>query len=136
MRNRMGVEVHVIEDGTAALCGLTEDGEKQTSFSVPPEIAGHPVEIIRASAFTGYSELLSIRIPAGVRMIEDGAFAGCEKLREIVMESSNPEECIVGKRLLAGTDAKILVPPDALTAYRLNYNWSVWADRIMPADRI
>lgn len=127
--------VYVIEDGTAALCGLTEEGSKQTQVSVPSEIAGHPVEIIRASAFAGYSELLSIRIPACVRMIEDGAFAGCEKLREIVIESSRPEECIVGKRLLADTDAKILVPPDALTAYRLNYNWSVWADRIMPDDR-
>ena len=127
--------IYVIEDGTAALCGLTEEGGKQVSVSVPPEIAGHPVEIIRASAFAGYSELLAIRIPAGVHMIEDGAFAGCEKLREIVMEGSSPEECIVGKRLLTGTDAKILVPPDALTAYRLNYNWSVWADRIMPDDR-
>ena len=68
-------------------------------------------------------------------MIEDGTFEGCVKLREIVMESSSPEECIVGKRLLAGTDAKILVPADALTAYRLNYNWSVWAGRIMPDDR-
>ena len=127
--------VYVIEDGTAALCGLTEEGSKQTHVSVPSDIDGHPVEIIRASAFAGFSELLSIRIPACVRMIEDEAFAGCEKLREIVMESSKPEECIVGKRLLADTDAKILVPPDALTAYRLNYNWSVWADRIMPEDR-
>ena len=127
--------VYIIEDGTAALLCLTEEGKKQTSVSVPSEIDDHPVEIIRTSAFAGYSELLSIRIPACVRMIEDGAFSECEKLREIVMDSSCPEECIVGKRLLAGTDAKILVPPDALTAYRLNYNWSVWADRIMPYDR-
>lgn len=127
--------VYVIEDGAAAICGLTEKGEKQNSVIVPAEIDGRPVEIIRASAFAGYPELLSIRIPAGVRMIEDGAFAGCEKLREIVMESSRPEECLVGKQLLEGTDAKILVPAEALTAYRLNYNWSVWADRIIPDDR-
>ena len=127
--------VYVVEEGTAALCGLTEKGEKQTSVIVPAEIDGSPIEIIRASAFAGCSELLSIRIPAGVRMIEDRAFAGCETLREIVMESSSPEKCIVGKRLLAGTDAEIIVPADALTAYRLNYNWSVWADRIMPDDR-
>lgn len=127
--------IYEIQDGMAALCGLTEAGEKQTSVSVPSEVDGHPVEIIRASAFAGCSELHSIRIPAGVRMIEDGAFAGCEKLREIVMESDAPETCLVAKQLLFGTNAEILVPADALTAYRLNYNWSVWADRIMPYDR-
>lgn len=126
--------VYEIQDRTAALCGLTEEGGKQTTLRVPAEADVYPVEIIRSSAFAGHAGLLSVRIPAGVRMIEDGAFAGCDSLREIVLDSTNPEECIVGKQLLAGTDAKILVPADALTAYRLNYNWSVWADRILPVE--
>lgn len=127
--------VYEIQGGVAALYGLTEEGRKQTSVRVPAETGGHSVEIIRASAFAGNSVLQSIQVPSGVHLIEDGAFAGCKKLREIVMQGRSPEECIVGKRLLEGTNAKILVPSDSLTAYRLNYNWSVWADRILPDDR-
>lgn len=122
--------IYEIQGGVAALCGLTDEGGMASSITVAAEIEGYPVEIIKSPAFAGHPELRSIRIPAGVRMIGDGAFAGCTGLREIIMESDTPEKCLVGSHLLDGTDASVIVPDRALSAYRLNYSWSVWSDRI------
>lgn len=121
---------YTIEDGVVRLTGLTDSGEDLTSLTVPSEIEGYAVEMIAAAAFAGQEQLEKITIPASVGMIEDYAFDGCTALREIVMESGEPERCIVGRHLLDGTGARVVVPETALSAYRLNYNWSVWAERI------
>ena len=119
------------EDGTAVLTGLTEKGREQETISVPDRIEGLPVEILPAEIFAGNRRVRRIEVSSGIRLIEDNAFAGCTSLKEIVMESADPEDCMVGQKLLEGTDADILVPEEALTDYRLNYSWSSYGSRIV-----
>ena len=88
------------------------------------------MQVIAASTFAGQAQVRKIIIPVSVRMIEDYGFDGCTSLKEIVMENDEPDKCLVGQHLLDGTGADVIVPEDALSAYRLNYNWSVWAERI------
>lgn len=121
---------YTIRDGAVVLTGLTDFGAEETAIAIPSEIEGYPVEMIAASAFAHRTRVEKITIADSVRMIEDYAFDGCSSLREIVMESGEPEKCMVGRHLLDGTAANVIVPDGALSAYRLNYNWSVWAERI------
>ena len=63
-------------------------------------------------------------------MIEDGAFEGCTQLQAIILENTHPSEIRPGQELLRGTDADIYVKDEALSEYRLNYFWSMYAGRI------
>lgn len=121
---------YTIEDGIVTLTGLTGSAQESSSLTVPSEIEGCPVQVIAASTFAGQAQVRKIIIPVSVRMIEDYGFDGCTSLKEIVMENDEPDKCLVGQHLLDGTGADVIVPEDALSAYRLNYNWSVWAERI------
>lgn len=87
-------------------------------------------EIWTADRCAGNTDIEEVFIPESITFMEDYAFDGCTKLKRIVIEQKNPAACLVGQHLLEGTDAKLCVPEDALSCYRLNYSWSVYADRI------
>ena len=72
----------------------------------------------------------TIVIPENVTQIEDYAFSNCAGLKQIVLEQKDPSKCIVGKHLLDGTGAEILVPQMSVDSYKRNYFWSVYAGRI------
>ena len=46
--------------------------------------------VIEEGAFRDCTALETIRIPDGVTTLEDGAFAGCIKLKDIYLESETP----------------------------------------------
>ena len=48
------------------------------------------VTAIRSEAFSGFTELTSIEIPASVTSIGSAAFSGCDALTEIVIDEGNP----------------------------------------------
>lgn len=55
---------------------------------VPPEIDGHPVDVIGNGAFQYCHELRKISLPDTVRTIENAAFKGCENLEEAELSAS------------------------------------------------
>ena len=86
--------------------------------------------ILEADRYRGNSKVEMVTVEERICQIEDYAFDGCTSLRAIIMENENPSACMAGKHLLDGTDAFIYVPDEALSAYRINYFWFVYSDRI------
>lgn len=80
--------------------------------------------------YAGQTEIETITIDSGVTWIEDGAFSGCTSLKQIYLPHRKPSSLIVGPGLLDGTDAVLIVPEGTLSAYRTDYRFSLFADRI------
>ena len=121
-------------DGALTLIGLTEAGMQRTSLVVPSTVDGKPIQAIANGAFQGAEQLETITIQQNIRRIGDSAFGGCSSLRRIVIEQETPSACRVGQDLLAGTDALVYVPADALSAYRTDYFWSLYGTLIQPME--
>lgn len=77
-----------------------------------------------------YQEEEIIVIPEMVTQIEDRAFAKCDGLKMIILKQKDPSKCIVGRHLLDGTSADIVVPQKSADSYKRNYFWSSYAQRI------
>lgn len=77
-----------------------------------------------------YQEKEIIVIPEMVTQIEDRAFAKCDGLKMIILKQKDPSKCIVGRHLLDGTSADIVVPQKSTDSYKRNYFWSSYAQRI------
>ncbi len=118
--------------GTLTVTGLTREGMERTALTVPSAWEGQPVSAIGPNAFSGAKGLKQIIIQPNIGTVADGAFGGCEGLECIVMGSDMPSACRVGQGLLSGTQARIYVPEDALSAYRTDYFWSAHAASISP----
>ena len=86
--------------------------------------------VLRRSVYAGNTTVTEITVPAAIRRIEDGAFDGCTALQIIHLESAEPTGILVGRHLLDGTDAVLCVPAKALSAYRTDYRFSQYTDRI------
>ena len=86
--------------------------------------------VLRRSTYAGNTEITQVTIPETIRRIEDGAFDGCVSLEEIYLEAKEPSQILVGRHLLDGTDADLFVPAGSLSAYRTDYRFSQYADRI------
>lgn len=112
------------------ITGLTELGQGRTSLTLPASHEGQPVRALAASAFAGNTRIRSVTIPASVATLADGTFDGCSQLETITLEHTDPAACPVGQGLLKGTDAVVLVAPEALSDFRLNYFWSVYGGRV------
>lgn len=108
------------------LTGLTQEGKEQEALVVPAQCDGFPVKRLPAQAVSGSKRLKKITVQGNIRLIEDGAFDGCENLEEIILLQKDPSQCMVGQELLKGTEAKIVVPEGTSDSYRLNYSWSVY----------
>lgn len=117
----------------AAVVGLTEEGKERKTLALPASRHGLPVTALSASALKG-SQAEEITLPASLRRIENGAFAGCAQLKTIVLLQENPSLLSVGPDLLAGTKADIIVPGEAYSRYVTNYFWSVHAARLRPGQ--
>lgn len=112
------------------ITGLTPLGQGRASLTLPASHAGQPVRSLAASAFAGNTSIRSVTIPASFTMLADGAFDGCSQLETITLEHTDPAACPVGQGLLEGTGAVVLVSPEALSDFRLNYFWSVYGGRV------
>ena len=86
--------------------------------------------VLRRSTYAGNTEITQVTIPETVRRIEDGAFDGCTSLKAIYLDAQDPSQILVGQHLLDGTDADLFVPAETLSAYRTDYRFSQYADRI------
>lgn len=118
------------EDGRAVLTGLTEEGKKREVLTIPVSFGKLPVKTLGTEVFAGNKRIRKIIIQKGMEFIEDGAFSGCSSLKAIQIENEDPSEVRPGQRLLEGTKALIYVDEKALSDYRTNYFWSLYAERI------
>ncbi len=81
------------------------------------------------------AEAREVTIPVSINgkkvtSIADGSFAGYSNLKRIIIESSEPASVRVGRYLLDGCDASVVVPKGASSAYKTNYFWSQYSERI------
>ncbi len=124
------------QDGTLMITGLSETGRQRTALTVPASWSGKPVTALAKGAFAGAVNLESVTLQAGLRTIRDSGFAGCDRLREIILLQEDPGYCTVGPGLLEGTDAVVIVPADRYGSYCTNYFWAVHASRIRPGEQM
>ncbi len=117
-------------DGKAVLTGLTPEGAGRSALTVPSHWGGCPVEELPSEVFSGNGAVETVVLQPNIRRIADGAFARCSGLKTIQLISADPGRCMVGQGLLDGTAAEILVPAQALGAYRGHYTWAAYAARI------
>ena len=59
-------------------------------LEIPSELDGNPVRRIEGWAFEGCSGLTSVTIPDSVTSIGDGAFDGCESIRQVEINCNLP----------------------------------------------
>ena len=70
-------ETRVLEDGTVEICAGSRAGSGPDSeLVIPDQIDGRKVTAIAPGAFAGYTSFGTVHIPASVRRIGEGAFAG------------------------------------------------------------
>lgn len=119
-------------DGVLTVTSLTAEGQRREELTVPSTWNGLPVTSIGTKTFAGAETLKEICIQQNIRTIADGAFSGCTTLERIVLEQGTPSACRVGQDLLEGTEAKVYVPADCLSAYRTDYFWSGYGVNILP----
>lgn len=119
------------QDGAAVIIGLSDEGKSREILTVPALWDDLPVVSIAENAFSGGNRLRQVTLQENIQTIMDGAFASCPTLTDIILLSLDPSACRVGQDLLSGTTATIYVPKDALSDYRTNYFWSVYASRIL-----
>ena len=86
--------------------------------------------VLRRSTYAGNTGITQITIPETVRRIEDESFDGCTSLEAVYLEEKEPSRILVGRHLLDGTSADLFVPAESLSAYRTDYRFSQYADRI------
>lgn len=55
--------------------------------SIPDELDGYPVTGIGSNAFSGFSQMTRVDIPASIRTIKNGAFSGCSGLAAVRIDS-------------------------------------------------
>ena len=122
------------QDGALIITGLSETGWQRASLTVPASRSGKAVTALAKNAFAGAENLESVTLQASLRTIQDGAFAGCDRLREIILLQGDPGYCTVGTGLLEGTDAVVVVPADRYGNYCTNYFWAVHASRLRPTE--
>lgn len=111
------------------ITGLTETGRERTELTVPASHKGQAVWGFIEDTFQGDEKLEGLTIPATIRSIKGGSFAGCTALKRLVMQSATPN-CAVDSRLnLEASQLRILVPDyESYMNYSVNYYWSQYAD--------
>lgn len=135
--NSSGKTVNTIQCIRDIKAMLGESAQAAYEFPNKPEIKPDTegdmekqTEILYADVYAGNEDIQVVTIPEEISLIEDGAFEGCGHLKAIILENQHPSEIRPGQDLLRGTDADIYVADEALSDYRLNYFWSVYAGRI------
>ena len=113
---------------------LVITGIKTTSESmiIPFRVNNKKVVGFNADVFQNKAGIKEIFIQSNIRYIYDYSFNGCSDLVKIHINNKKPSSINIGVHLLDGTDANIYVPEDIYGSYVTNYNFGIYADRIMP----
>ena len=111
-----------VEEGWE-LDGLTEAGRQADELIVPTRHEGLPVVGMAPELFHDQTRLRSVTVQPNIRMLWDGLFRGCTGLRTLRLTGTDPAATVPGDGLMNGASFAILVPGEALDAYRRSYFW-------------
>lgn len=124
-------------DGAPGLCltGVTEEGKRQTTLTVPGVLDGQPVTGLCPGLFADCQSLQTVQIGPNITALPDKLFPNCPALRQITLHATNPAALQVGQHLLDGAAANctIQVPATAYGDYCTGYAWSPYAAALRPA---
>lgn len=112
------------ENNDYAITGLTDAGKAAKELTIPLEYEGGKVAVIGSGAFNGgVVEKVTITADTNVKTIENGAFSGASKLKELHIKVANAE-AILPPADFSGThkDFTIYVPDGSF--YDTDYFWS------------
>ncbi|PWJ79170.1 UNVERIFIED_CONTAM: hypothetical protein C7383_101547 [Murimonas intestini] len=115
------------EGGSFVITGVNEKGRQKKELKFPQEHKGIKVSAIRVGSLKACVSLKTVKVYAGMAL-HDGCFSGCPSLQEIRL-LGKPSEITAGRELLKGCKALLYTEYDE--EYRLDYTWSVYADRIV-----
>lgn len=100
--------------GYYAIVGLSPDAEGKANLTIPLAVDGRRVALVRSEAFYG-SQVRNLYIQMGVTklLLEDGVFAGAEKLSDIWIESDNPDAITPPQDFGTSKEILVHVPPES-----------------------
>jgi len=103
-------EYEIAEDGTI---GITRYNGNETDVTIPAEIDGKPVSVIRTDAFNARS-ITAVTVPDGVVSIDERAFANCSGLTSVTLPEGLKK---IGNKAFAECVALTSIRiPDSVTA--------------------
>ena len=120
--------ITIIKSSTFSGC------EKLKDVVIPDSVTA-----IESSAFFGCKSIVKIDISENVKSIGDNAFKGCSKLKIVEIANGNITDLTaLGSNVFSGTHSSlcIIVPQDALKAYKEAANWSSYASKIIADNNI
>ena len=97
------------------------------------------VTTVESSAFLGCKSIVKIDISEKVKSIGDNAFKGCSKLKIVKIANGNITAfTALGSNVFSDTHSSlcIIVPQDALKAYKEAANWSSYVSKIIADNNI
>lgn len=118
------------------ITGVTEKGREMTSLEIPFKANGKTVRVIGENAFRDCAKLEEIIVYDNITEIENGAFAGADAMKRLVLHHHDEEGLMVSQEGHLFRDA-----PDALKIYfdseeiyfefLSGYWWSAYGDRMV-----
>lgn len=121
-------------EGGLMVSGVTDEGKKLTSITVPASYEGKPVLAIAENTFSGCTALQEIVIYDNVKQYFDGAFRGASSLSRVVMYYATAESVLVGEKLFDGAPdtVKLYYPDqDSFANFVSDYFWgTLFSDRM------
>ena len=108
----------VYKDLSGETCAVSGIGTCTDTALVIPSVSptGKFVTRINASALSGNTNLTSVRIPASLTTIENGAFEGCTSISEFIVQEGNTSFTTYYGALLNGDGSVFLRYPPARTS--------------------
>ena len=97
------------------------------------------VSIIENNAFLNCKSIVKIDLGENVKSIGDNAFKGCSNLKTIIIRNGDISALTtLGSNAIASTHSSlcIIVPQDALKAYKEAANWSSYVSKIIADNNI
>lgn len=95
-----------VEDGTATIAA-TPSPKPSGALEIPAMLGGCPVTAIGDAAFHNCADLVSVAIPASVKVIDEGAFGYCGSLESINLTGNS--SYVFEDGLLLTEDRKVLL---------------------------
>lgn len=110
-----------------AVNGVSEEGKKQTTLTVPGSYGGKPVLAVEKGTFAGCEALTKITINSNIVQLMDGAFADCPNLAKIYVIRDSAESLGVGDAVFEGAPAAVkmvLTTQESFESFVADYHWS------------
>ena len=106
------------DDAGWLVSGLTGEGAKQATLTIPATYEGKPVVGLVDHALDGADALEELRLPSSIESLPDGVFQGCPNLTRLVLAHTQ-RLCRTTEHTFDGApQIKIYVPTDAYHLYR------------------